>query len=161
MIEKIRAMKNKKGFTLVELIVVLVILAILAALLIPALTGYIDKANKQKVTAECRMVVMAAQTEASEQYGALDSTVGEDEKAQKIADAMKAKVADIKKLSKTNGSFAIKVDGAGKVRSVEYYNNGFKCTYTSDDSSYVVDPGTAAADFANTVEVYTDTKSGV
>ena len=45
MFEKIRKMKNKKGFTLVELIVVLVILAILAALLIPALTGYIDKAN--------------------------------------------------------------------------------------------------------------------
>ena len=42
MFEKIRKMKNKKGFTLVELIVVLVILAILAALLIPALTGYID-----------------------------------------------------------------------------------------------------------------------
>ncbi len=41
--------KNKKGFTLVELIVVLVILAILAALLIPTLTGYIDKANKEKV----------------------------------------------------------------------------------------------------------------
>ena len=40
--------KNKKrGFTLVELIVVLVILAILAALLIPALTGYIDKAKKR------------------------------------------------------------------------------------------------------------------
>lgn len=35
--------KNKKGFTLVELIVVLVILAILAALLIPALTGYIGQ----------------------------------------------------------------------------------------------------------------------
>lgn len=40
---------------MVELIVVLVILAILAALLIPALTGYIDKANKEKVTAEARM----------------------------------------------------------------------------------------------------------
>ena len=39
---------RKKGFTLVELIVVLVILAILAALLIPALTGYIDKARKSK-----------------------------------------------------------------------------------------------------------------
>lgn len=34
------AKKNtKRGFTLVELIVVLVILAVLAALLIPALTG--------------------------------------------------------------------------------------------------------------------------
>lgn len=157
MIEKIRAMKNKKGFTLVELIVVLVILAILAALLIPALTGYIDKANKEKVTAECRMVVMAAQTEASEQYGALDSTVAEAQKAQKIADAMK--VADIKKLSETNGSFAIKVDGAGKVRSVEYYNNGFKCTYTSDDSSYVVDPGTATENFKDTVAEYTSNNS--
>ena len=71
MFEKICKMKNKKGFTLVELIVVLVILAILAALLIPALTGYIDKANKEKVVAECRMVVMAAQTEASEAYGTL------------------------------------------------------------------------------------------
>lgn len=157
MIEKIRAMKNKKGFTLVELIVVLVILAILAALLVPALTGYIDKANKQKVTAECRMVVMAAQTEASEQYGALDSTVAEAQKAQKIADAMK--VADIKKLSETNGSFAIKVDGAGKVRSVEYYNNGFKCTYTSDASSYVVDPGTATENFKDTVAEYTSNNS--
>ena len=36
MFEKIRKMKNQKGFTLVELIVVLVILAILAALLVPA-----------------------------------------------------------------------------------------------------------------------------
>ena len=39
MFEKIRKLKDCKGFTLVELIVVLVILAILAALLIPALTG--------------------------------------------------------------------------------------------------------------------------
>ena len=62
MFEKIRKLKDRKGFTLVELIVVLVILAILAALLIPALTGYIDKANKEKVVAETRSVAMAAQT---------------------------------------------------------------------------------------------------
>ena len=61
--------KNKKrGFTLVELIVVLVILAILAALLIPALTGYIDKAKKDQVIAETRMLHEAIQTEMTEIY---------------------------------------------------------------------------------------------
>ena len=53
---------KKKGFTLVELIVVLVILAILAALLVPALTGYIDKAKEKSIIAETRQCVMAAQT---------------------------------------------------------------------------------------------------
>lgn len=62
-------MKHKKnGFTLVELIVVLVILAVLAALLVPALTGYIDKARKSQVIAETRMLTQAAQTELSSLY---------------------------------------------------------------------------------------------
>ena len=43
---------RKRGFTLVELIVVLVILAVLAALLVPSLTGYIDKAKKKAVITE-------------------------------------------------------------------------------------------------------------
>lgn len=63
-------LKDKKGFTLVELIVVLVILAILIALLVPALTGYIDKARQKAKMAECRLAVEAAQTCLSEMYGA-------------------------------------------------------------------------------------------
>lgn len=62
-------LKNKKGFTLVEVIVVLVILAILAAILIPSLTGYIAEANKRKVVAEARSVLVAAQTTVSLWYG--------------------------------------------------------------------------------------------
>ena len=72
MFEKIRKMKNKKGFTLVELIVVLVILAILAAMLVPALTGYIDKAREQSLISEGAMVLTAAQATVSEAYGTGD-----------------------------------------------------------------------------------------
>ena len=78
MFEKIRKMKNKKGFTLVELIVVLVILAILAALLIPALTGYIDKAREQSLISEGSLVLTAAQATVSEAYGTGDLKVGTD-----------------------------------------------------------------------------------
>ena len=38
--------KNRKGFSLVELIVVLVIMAILVAALVPSLVGYIRQARQ-------------------------------------------------------------------------------------------------------------------
>ncbi len=51
---------NKKGFTLIELIVVIAILAILAAILIPAVTGYITKATESKDAANCRSLYAEA-----------------------------------------------------------------------------------------------------
>ena len=60
---------SKKGFTLVELIVVLVILAILAAMLVPALVGYIDRAKKEKEYQAASTVYAAVQALATETYG--------------------------------------------------------------------------------------------
>lgn len=64
-----KKMKENKGFTLVELIVVLVILAILAAILVPALLGYIDRARGQQIVLNARSVYTAAQAEMSSLYG--------------------------------------------------------------------------------------------
>ncbi len=126
MLKKLRNNK-KKGFTLVELIVVLVILAILAALLIPALTGYIDKAKEKDVIAETRSTVMAAQTLVDEKYadkavGANDITVAADGtiKFSEVADLAEVEVGNIK---------TVTVD-TGKVTGVVYTKSGKTCTYS-------------------------------
>lgn len=49
-----KRLKDKSGFTLIELIVVLVIIAILSALTIPVVTGYIQDANDQKFISMAR-----------------------------------------------------------------------------------------------------------
>lgn len=59
---------KQKGFTLVELIVVLAILAVLSAIMVPSLTGYIDKAKNTQLLSIARSVYTAAQIEVSEAY---------------------------------------------------------------------------------------------
>lgn len=61
-------MKNKKGFTLIEIIVVLIIIAILAAIAVPAMMKYINDAKEKQIIAEMRTVYIAAQTALTEAY---------------------------------------------------------------------------------------------
>ena len=135
MFEKIRKLKDRKGFTLVELIVVLVILAILAALLIPALTGYIDKANKEKVIAECRMAVMAVQTESTTIYGK-NGTV-------KPADFTDAEKSTIRGLAEVSGHWTATVDNSGKVEKLIYENASWHVEYNAAVTSTATGSTTA------------------
>lgn len=139
MLEKMLALQNKRkkegGFTLVELIVVLVILAILAALLIPALTGYIDKAKEKSIVAETRQCVMAAQTLYDEEYGkialgATAPTIG-------TGNFTKAKIAELAEVSADCIGDTITADTTShKIDKLTYTRNGKTCTYNG--SSYEV-----------------------
>ncbi len=129
---------GKKGFTLVELIVVLVILAILAALLVPTLIGYIDKAREKQIVAETRQVVMAAQTLVDEAYG-------KGEQGDTIVVGTDVSMEDIAKLAEVDESNidTVTVNGDNKISQVVYANGTTKCTYDIDaDELYKVEADT-------------------
>lgn len=147
--------KNKKrGFTLVELIVVLVILAILAALLIPALTGYIDKAKKDQVIAETRMLHEAVQTEMSELYGSanwkLNSATTLANNTGKVIGNnpnsydLKANYDKIAKLSEVpclqeggSGQFLVLINSKAQIHAIIYHSDrGYLGLYFSDTNQY-------------------------
>jgi prepilin-type N-terminal cleavage/methylation domain-containing protein len=60
LIQKNRNLKNRKGFTLIELIVVIAILGILAAVLVPQLGGFTDKAKQAQVLSDAAAAATAA-----------------------------------------------------------------------------------------------------
>lgn len=70
MLEKRRSLvKNKKGFTLIELIVVIVIIGILAAVLIPRMTGFTKKAQGTEALVHAKQVATAYDSLAAEKPG--------------------------------------------------------------------------------------------
>lgn len=147
--------KNKKhrgGFTLVELIVVLVILAILAALLIPALTGYIDKAKKKQVVAETRMLHSAIQTVVAEVYasdeweeytknapGSPQNAIAAKDRTGKVKDRYDeiVQLAEVPALG-GKGVFTAAVTENGKVMTVIYQNGkGQVGIYFGETQEYI------------------------
>ena len=133
--------KSKKGFTLVEIIVVLVIIAVLAAVAIPAMTGWIDKASERSSLTEARAVILATESllitlygEAPEVIDMMDSldpswppydtSIGDDFNPTNIAaDMAEVPGENIKK---------IKSEGV-KVVELVYEKGNYRTTYTKND----------------------------
>ncbi len=63
LLKKLQKKSNKKGFTLVEIIVVLVILAILAAIAVPSVLGYVNEAKEERYIQEAHSIYVVIQTE--------------------------------------------------------------------------------------------------
>ena len=167
--------KAKKGFTLVELIVVLVILAILAALLIPALTGYIDKARKSQVIAETRMITQAVQAEMSELYASDEyrtqlsaitntctaasksgtSVLAHEQKVTGLQDRYNeiVKLAEVPSITNGKGSFFAITDLNCKIRWVIYSDDkGYRGVYNGEDNSYQAFTDREAPDYNTNCE---------
>ena len=66
-------LNGKKGFTLVELIVVLVIVVILAALIVPGILGMIDNAKEKEVISHAQTALSATQASLSDIYSSNDN----------------------------------------------------------------------------------------
>lgn len=133
---------SKKGFTLVELIVVLVILAILAAMLVPALVGYIDRAKKEKEFQAASTVYTAAQALATEAYGQGKTSAQAEPYAENVTEIKKLTGIDVDAVDVTMvtpgdegvDGFTIKEIKVTFGKSVYSYTLN-AATWTADDST--------------------------
>ena len=76
MIQLINRLKSKKGFTLIELIVVIAIIAILILIAVPLYQGFVDRAQVSADEASAETIIKAALIYIASDIGA-DPTVAD------------------------------------------------------------------------------------
>lgn len=144
-----RSSKKSSGFTLVELIVVLVILATLAALLVPSLTGYIDKARQNAVIAKARAVLVASQAVVTEAYAdgklVLDEYgVGYSELDKDIAHAMAKEIMALAEIAEGDCEWRIYIvspieeeyAALATILQLDYCDKSYRVTYRAVQTEY-------------------------
>lgn len=136
---KMKKLRSKKGFTLIEIIVVLVILAILAAIAVPSVLGYVEEAKKEKYIAEARSIYTVIQVEETRLANEIDYT---DKPAQynKTEDYMYAKICDKSDINKEGEGIVSQKTGIPKVNFILPINDDPKMYYlnwTSEDGKII------------------------
>ena len=102
-------MKNKKGFTLVELLAVIVILAIILVIAVPKILTVIDDTRKESLKSSALMVIDSAEREYATRTALGTATAG-----MTCADVATLSSADFGTctLSFTNGLATVSLSGA-------------------------------------------------
>lgn len=123
-------LKNKKGFTLVELIVVIAILGILALFLVPQFTGYSKDAKNQVAQANARNVWSVANaTLTQSEY---DDTIEVTADGTTTSSKKGIKTVTLEKLGNSfkDDAMTIEVDVKDKkIISVTYETNDVVCKF--------------------------------
>lgn len=103
--------KNKKGFTLIEMIVVVAIIAILILLMVPNVMRFIQSTNETAANANAKTIFVAAQTYVTDQYtkGTIITGDGRVEKGDPVYDNY---IASPEKVMKGATATYTVVDGA-------------------------------------------------
>ena len=131
-----KVLKNKKAFTLTEMIVVIAIIGILAGVLIPTITGYIKRANQSAAYQEAEAVLNVYEVYETElEAGLIEETT-----------TFAAYYKDVaEKELGTNKAFYKIVDG----KVAEFYYNGenanVKIVLADHTVSYPTNPAAAEA----------------
>ncbi len=136
MIKKLQALRAKKGFTLVELIVVIAIIGVLAAILIPTLSGVIESARKRSAESPCQSLQNLAKTFAStvmSKTGNLcDASSSVDMDDGNGAQTMSAYIlAQVPEINGSSDKGATIVITNGNVTSVTYTEGAFTALWDS------------------------------
>ena len=132
-------LKNKKGFTLIEIVIVIVIIAILAAILVPNLTRWVEKAKLATIKSEADTVRNAVVAQLTEEMKDGNNIAGktqndfDDDFWTALQESTNAKLqyADPDK----NGYVAFSI-GESSLSTFVYGKSGYTATYDVSGWSY-------------------------
>ena len=128
---------RKKGFTLVEIIVVLVILAILAAAAIPTMLGFVEDARGKSEIANARAAYVAAQTIATEKFAVTKGTDEERDTAAENAVTV-ARVSQLTGISAEEIAAITPTISGGKVTELIYETEDYTVTIVVGGDALIV-----------------------
>lgn len=168
---------NKKGFTIVELVIVIAVIAILAAVMIPTFSGIVDKANQsaaiQQAEAQYKEDLVAIDAQYANYIAKGTYVLTTDTKVvagttyyAKIPTAVTPAGTENPKTEgwyeSTDGAYTLTEDtsvGAGKT----YYTVDYEAVENLDTddaitpNTYYVDTANTVGDFTNDINHYTTT----
>lgn len=128
-----KRLTSKKGFTLIEMIVVIAIIVVLIALIAPNAAKLITTAKKTRCDANAKTVFTAANAYAIEQTAAgTDVADGEYADTSAVGTAIKTYIT-----KDVSGKFAVKIEG-GVVTVVTYKEGSLTSTYPTGSTALTI-----------------------